>query len=117
MKKSIKPKETSIQYSILEYLRRDRRVVWAERFNSGQLSALNRDGSSRVVRFGFTGCADILGQLTDGRILAIEVKTPTGKLSNAQRDFLLKVSNNGGVGCVARSSAGAKNAIDLAFTK
>ena len=36
--------------------------------------------SSWFVRFGFKGCPDVLGQLKDGRLLGVEVKTKTGKL-------------------------------------
>jgi hypothetical protein len=37
-----------------------------------------------------------------GRIIAIEVKTEKGKLSEYQRDFLHQVNTNSGIGFVAR---------------
>lgn len=40
---------------------------------------------SRFVRFGFKGCPDVLGQLKDGRLLGVEVKTKTRKLRPEQK--------------------------------
>jgi penicillin-binding protein-related factor A (putative recombinase) len=49
------------------------------------------------------GVADILGVLKGGRILAIEVKSPTGKVSPHQQTFLDRINENGGLAFVARS--------------
>jgi hypothetical protein len=49
------------------------------------------------------GVADILGILKDGRFLAIEVKSPTGKVPPHQQLFLDEISGRGGVAFVARS--------------
>lgn len=49
------------------------------------------------------GVADILGILPDGRLLAIEVKTLSGKLSSNQEAFLLAIRIRNGVAIVARS--------------
>jgi hypothetical protein len=49
------------------------------------------------------GVADILGVLPDGRFLAIEVKTPKGKLSKDQALWGKRVRENGGIYIVARS--------------
>lgn len=49
------------------------------------------------------GVADILGCLPDGRFLAIEVKTPKGRLTPEQRLFLGQIQASGGVSFVARS--------------
>ena len=47
------------------------------------------------------GCSDILGQLKDGRLLAVECKRPKGgKLSSDQLHFLDMVRNYGGVSFV-----------------
>jgi penicillin-binding protein-related factor A (putative recombinase) len=48
------------------------------------------------------GVADILG-IWNGRPLAIEVKTPTGKVSPHQKAFLDEWRKAGGIGFVARS--------------
>jgi hypothetical protein len=55
------------------------------------------------VRYGFPGCADILGQMADGRFLAIEVKAARGQATEAQVAFLLQVRRAGGVAILARS--------------
>lgn len=49
------------------------------------------------------GVADILGIL-DGRFLAIEVKSATGRLTDEQRVFLRRINEEGGVGIVGRSA-------------
>lgn len=49
------------------------------------------------------GVSDILGILPDGRFLAIEVKTRTGRVSEYQASFLYEITKNGGVAFVARS--------------
>lgn len=48
------------------------------------------------------GVADILG-CWEGRMLAIEVKRPGGKVTDDQEKFLKKVAENGGIAFVARS--------------
>ena len=73
-------------------------VAWFERMNVGCVKIENR-----FVRFGFPGCTDVLGQMKDGRILVVEVKSPTGELSPEQRAFLIKVRRAGGVAFMARN--------------
>ena len=58
---------------------------------------------NRFIRFGFTGCPDVLGMLTDGRLLGVEVKAPTGKLRPEQAFMLERINGAGGVGFVARN--------------
>ncbi len=95
--------EHDTQTAVLAYLRLHPLVAWAERFNTGAVKLTDRHGKQRFVRFAFTGCSDILGQMKDGRLLAIEIKSPTGRLSAAQRAFLDLVRDNHGVAGVVRS--------------
>ncbi len=44
----------------------------------------------------------MLGQLKDGRLLGVEVKSPTGKLRSEQSIFLERIRAAGGVAFVAR---------------
>lgn len=101
------PLEHTVQDAVLRYLALDRRVAWARRINTGAHTAesVNAAGRTvrRFVRYGFPGCADILGQMSDGRFLAVEVKAARGQLTEAQRDFLREVSAAGGVAILARS--------------
>lgn len=75
-------------------------VAWVERQNSGAY----KDGV-RFIRYGWPGCSDILGQLKDGRFLAVEVKAPKGRLRPEQALFLKQVLAAGGVAFVARNAA------------
>lgn len=92
--------ESACLLEVLKALRGHPAVAWVERQNSGAF----KDGN-RFVRFGWPGCADILGQLRDGRFLAVEVKAPGGRLSEAQAFFLDRVRAAGGVAFVASSAA------------
>lgn len=49
------------------------------------------------------GVSDILG-IIEGRFLAIEVKSPVGRLSQDQKVFLRRTLDEGGLGFVARST-------------
>ena len=51
---------------------------------------------------GEKGVSDILG-CYQGRMLAIEIKTASGKLSDHQVRFLQNINDEGGIGFVARS--------------
>lgn len=73
-------------------------VAWVERQNTG---AFKQDG--RFIRFGWRGCSDLLGQLKDGRLLAVEVKGPKGRIRPEQAAFLEQVRGNGGMAFVARN--------------
>ncbi len=83
---------------VLKALRAHPAVVWCERMNSGAARVGNR-----FIRFGWPGCPDVLGQLKDGRLLGVEVKGPTGKLSSEQAVFLERIRGAGGVAFVARN--------------
>lgn len=64
--------------------------------------AVKVDG--RFVRFGFVGCPDVLGQLRNGLVLAVECKSRTGRLREEQAVFLDIVSASGGCAFVARNA-------------
>ncbi|MCW2310578.1 VRR-NUC domain-containing protein [Rhodoferax antarcticus] len=82
---------------VLKALRAHPAVSWCERQNTGCAKV---DG--RFIRFGWPGCPDVLGQLTDGRLLGVEVKSRTGRPSPEQTLFLARIRDAGGVGFVAR---------------
>ena len=89
--------EAAALVEVLKALRVHPAVSWCERMNSGA----TRIGT-RWVKFGFTGCPDVLGQLRDGRLLGVEVKSPTGKLRPEQAVFLDRIRGAGGVAFMAR---------------
>jgi len=90
--------EAAAVVEVLRALRASPVVAWAQRQNTGAAKVGNR-----FIRFGWPGCADILGQLSDGRFLAVEVKAPTGKPSTEQSLFLARINQAGGLGFVARN--------------
>lgn len=61
--------------------------------------------AGRFVRYGLVrGSADLVGILGPaGRLFALEVKAPGGKLTNEQAAWLALVRRFGGFGCVAHS--------------
>lgn len=96
------PKEAAILLSVLQALNFYPSVSWFRRMNSGAY-AVGEGKDRRYVRFGFPGCPDILGMLKGGKLLAIEVKTLTGRVSEAQAAFLETVSIHGGLAFVCRA--------------
>lgn len=89
--------ESSILTACLQLLQL--RGVMAWRSNQGTIPLA--DGRPRRFR-GLRGVADILGIAPDGsgRLLAIEVKRPGGRLSPDQRAFIDAVRRFGGVAAV-----------------
>ena len=67
-------------------------------------------GAGGMVRAGIAGVADLL-VVYDGRAIAIEVKTPTGRLSRAQHKWRDAWRKAGGEYYVARCVADAIKAV------
>lgn len=93
--------EKVIENLILEYLQM--RNVFAWKNNTMGVYDKNR-GTYRknMNKYAINGVADILGVLPNGRMLAIEVKTPSGRVSPKQQKFLDRVNKEGGLAFVAR---------------
>ena len=103
-KPSTEPSEAELLKAILQLLRRHPRVAQVWRQNSGTFAERNRDGSMRYVRANTArGMSDIMGVLRDGRTLAIEVKSRTGRMRPGQEEFLASIRAAGGVAGVCRS--------------
>ena len=98
--RDVKPEssERDIQRAILDLLERHPKVAWAQRMNTG---AVKRHG--RMIRFGFPGCPDIIGQMKDGRILGLEVKKDGGYASIEQRSQIALMQLHGAVAAVVWS--------------
>lgn len=85
------------------------RGIPALRINAGQLKV-----GSRLVRLAPAGTSDILAILPpQGRFLAIEVKTPSGRLTADQRAFLEGVRRCGGVAMVVRDLKVLQSVLDV----
>lgn len=90
--------EAEIQYEIRLALSREPDVVlW--RNTTGVATH-----GTRTVRYGLArGGADLIGIGPDGRFLALEIKTATGRLSDEQSLFLALVRRRGGFAAVVTS--------------
>lgn len=102
--------EREIQRAILQALgsRSDLRL-W--RSNTG----MAHDQAGHVVRFGTPGQGDLSGLLApSGRRLEIEVKAPSGKQTQQQKQFQAMIEAMGGLYVLARSVEEAVTAIDNA---
>jgi hypothetical protein len=98
------PSEAEILRAIIQLLKRHPRVRQCWRQNSGTFQERNRDGSVRYIRANTQkGMSDIMGVLKDGRTLAIEVKSRTGRMRPGQEEFLQTIRSAGGVAGVCRS--------------
>lgn len=95
--------EREIQRACLDLLEVMGLLAW--RANTGAIQGTYK-GRDRFVRFGFKGQSDILGAIPpSGRLLAVEVKRPGGRLSVHQDAFLQAVVRAGGIGLVVTSPA------------
>jgi len=100
--------EARIQADIINFLIRDNRIGWVHRCNTGKALV-----NGRMVEFGLgKGTADIIGMTSSGNFLAIEVKTPTGRVSEHQRLWLKRVALHGGLSAVVRSVDDVRNALN-----
>ena len=98
------PSEAEILRAIMAMLRRHPKVALCWRQNSGTFQERNRDGTTRYIRANTQrGMSDIMGALMDGRTLAIEVKSRTGRMRPGQEEFLASIRAAGGVAGVCRS--------------
>ena len=103
-KPSTEPSESELLKAILQLLRRHPKVALCWRQNSGTFAERNRDGTTRYIRANTQrGMSDIMGALMDGRTLAIEVKSRTGRMRPGQEEFLATIRQAGGVAGVCRS--------------
>lgn len=94
--------ERNVQALILMALSEAGCLVWRQ--DTGAYKA--PDG--RLIRYGLCkGSSDVIGVAKDGRFLAVEVKTETGRVSPEQVAFLDAVRRAGGRAGVARSVADA----------
>lgn len=88
--------EGEIKREIMQYLSRlSEGMFWIN-------SSIGIRGRKINSRYQLTGVGDILG-LYRGRFVAIEVKKPTGVVSEVQEKFIQRVTSKGGLAFVARS--------------
>lgn len=93
--------ETEIQTMILDFL--NKKGIFCFRVNTTGIYDPTTQTYRRPGKFSLKGTSDILGILPDGRFLAIEVKTKSGKVSLEQSAFIDKINIKNGKAFVARS--------------
>lgn len=106
-----KVREADVQDAIRLALGRDPRVVlW--RNNVGAVSQVSDDGETRWIKYGVggDGGSDLIG-ICAGRFFALEVKSRTGRYSDAQLTFMALVRAKGGFACGVRSVEDALAAV------
>lgn len=94
--------EAGVLAAVIKALSMHPAVAWVRRMNVGAIK-IGEGRNARFFRAGFVGCSDIIGQMKDGRFLAVECKSATGKLSDEQVRFIDTVRAAGGVAGMARS--------------
>lgn len=100
--------EAKIQWEIFERYGADPRLrIW--RSNSGKA----KGASGQLVTYNFPGCPDVSGFLRGGRAFFIEVKSATGKQSQAQKDFQAICERFGAVYVLARDVSDVERAIPV----
>lgn len=92
--------EADVLRAVLDYL--SRRGVYAWRNNTGSTVA-EHNGRRRFIRFSEPGAADVFC-IFNGRFVAVETKTETGKQSQEQRDWQAAIERAGGTYVIARPS-------------
>lgn len=95
--------ETRIKRMICSYLKSKHSSVFF--WVSDRIGVYDaRIGSFRrnVDPYRIKGIADILGIFPNGKFLAIEIKTKTGRVSPDQKMFLDRINEMGGLAFVAR---------------
>lgn len=107
--------ETKLQNRILLELSKAGCTVWRVETSGAWLGkVLHREGdmvtlsNARMFQTGLCkGGSDIIGIAPDGRFLAIEVKTKTGRATKEQLRFIEAVKKAGGIAGIARSQEDA----------
>lgn len=103
--------ETRLMHQIMLALSEAGCTVWRNNVGMGWLgNVIHKAGQqvtltdARMQPYGLcVGSADILGIAPDGRFLAVEAKTATGRVSKEQQTFIDAVRRNGGIAGIARS--------------
>jgi hypothetical protein len=93
--------ESSIQVEILDWL--NKVGVFAFRVNSAGIYDARSGIYRRPSKYFMKGQSDIMGCLPCGRMMAIECKAISGRLSPEQAAFLDKMTRQGAVAFVAKS--------------
>jgi hypothetical protein len=93
-------KEAEVLRQCMQYLKMKKVVFWRSNTGAARFGASE---SARYVRFGVPGVSDVIGLLPPtGRMLALEIKSQTGRVRKEQTAFLKNVTAAGGLALVIR---------------
>ena len=106
-------KEKVIENEIMNFLRANGIFCW-KNDSVGIFDPVKKVYRSNQNQNRIKGVSDILG-IIDGKFVAIEVKSETGKLRPEQKVFIQEIVSNGGVAFVARSLKEAAQTLALHF--
>lgn len=117
-----KNQETNIQSAIMLALSEAGCTVWRNNTAGAWIGVPIHTAGNQVtltnahmIKFGLcTGSSDIIGIAPDGRFLAVEVKTKTGRASKEQVQFIEAVRSRGGIAGIARTPSEALQLINKA---
>lgn len=111
MKKPRKKLEKHIQTSILRWLKRTGLLYWRQSAGLGFVGGRGRRARVRIS-LGPKGIPDIVVVIPPaGRFIGLEVKSPTGRIRAAQKEFGMKLVSAGASYYIVRSIADAKAAV------
>ncbi len=106
-------KEKAIENEIMNFLRAIGIFCW-KNDSVGIFDPVKKVYRSNQNQNRIKGVSDILG-IIDGKFVAIEVKSETGKLRPEQKVFIQEIVSNGGVAFVARSLKEAAQTLAMHF--
>lgn len=92
--------EKDIQLAICDYLALKKYLFWRQ--NTGGVYDAKAGFHRPMPKYAMNGVADIL-LIKDGLFVGIEVKRPSGKQSDAQKEFERLLKENGGAYLIATS--------------
>lgn len=103
--------EQDIKNEILEYLAHHQIFAWPND-STGIYDPIKGVYRKKMSKYFIRGTSDILG-IYQGKLLAIEVKSKTGRLSIEQQKFLRTIAQEGGIAIMARSVEEVEEALTL----
>jgi hypothetical protein len=109
--------ETALMHEIHEAIARSgRALIWRNSVGGvhGVVSTAGRVYRANVQYGLGRGSADLVGILRGGRFIALEVKTPSGRVGRDQISWMHAVRSAGGFASVVRSVDEAMAALDRA---
>jgi hypothetical protein len=110
VKKASKESEKTIQKRILNWLKSKDVLHWRQ--NAGTLFVGTPGKGGRCIRLGDAGLPDIILVVPpNGSMVGLEVKSATGRIRPAQKEFADKLTKNGGSYYIVRSLVDAMNAL------